>query len=147
MFDLSFIEEKLAEAKYEPALGIRLARLATATVSKTEMTLIVVRIDQGKQLIPHLHEEGGEVCLPLTEGILTLGNAKKDQKGEYMMDQEGKIIVNWEKGQNLTPGKPIEILPAVAHHLYASKKPLTVFFFLPTTHLGEDRKFVVYPKI
>lgn len=147
MFNSSYIEEKLTEAKYDPALGIRLSRLTTMMVSGKELTLVVVRVDKGKQLIPHLHEIDGETCVPLTEGVLTLGHAQKDEKGDYKLDYEGKIIVDWEKGQTLVPGKPIEILPAVAHHLLALEKPVTVLFFLPTAHLGEDRKFVTYPNI
>lgn len=143
-----YIEKKLSEAKYEPALGIRLSRLATMTVSEKELTLIVVRLDPGKQLVPHLHEIDGEMCVPLTKGVLTLGNPEKDSKGVYKKDNEGRIIVNWEKGQNLIPGEPIQIPPAVAHHLLApNDQSVTVFFYLPTTHLGEDRKFVIYPRI
>lgn len=147
-FSSEYIEQELQKAKYEPALGIRLARLSTMTASGKEITLAVVRLDPGKQLIPHLHEIDGEICVPLSEGVLTLGGAQKDEKGDYKTDKEGKILVDWEEPIQLIPGSPIQILPAIAHHLLApTDKPLTVFFFLPSSHLGEDRKFVVYPKI
>ncbi len=146
LFNSEYIEQQLAEANYEPALGIRLARLSTMTSGGQEVTLAVVRLDPGKQLIPHLHEMDGEICVPLSEGVLTLGTAQKDEEGNYKTDSEGKILVDWEKPIQLIPGSPIQILPAIAHHLLApADQPLTVFFFLPTTHLGEDRKFVTYP--
>lgn len=144
--NFSFIEQKLQEAKYEPALGIRLIRLATMDVSGKDITLIVVRLDPGKQLIPHLHEIDGEICFPLSEGILTLGKAKQDINGKYKINKEGKILVAWNTPIKITPGNPIEIPPGVPHHLYApNNTPVTVCFFLPATHLGEDRKFVTYP--
>lgn len=146
IFSLGYIEQKLNEAKYESALGIRLSRLATTIVSGKEMTLVAVRLDPGKQLVPHLHEIDGEICFPLSDGIITLGKTQKDKNGGYKMDREGKIIVIWLKPQNLIPGRPVEILPGVAHHLLApAGNSVTVLFFLPATHLGEDRKFVTYP--
>lgn len=143
----AFISRKLQEAKYDPNLGIRLTRLGSMDVSGKEITLIAVQLDPGKQLIPHLHEIDGEICIPLTGGILTLGKALKSERGVYKVDNEGKILVKWDKPQNLIIGKPIEIHQAEAHHLLApADKPVTVFFYLPATHLGIDRKFVVYPK-
>lgn len=142
-----YIEQKLSEAKYEPLLGIRLVRLSTMTVNGVEMTLIVVRLDPHKQLIPHLHGTGDEICVPLTRGVITLGRPRKDEKGEYKIDSEGKIIVDWKTSQELIPGKPIPILPGEAHHLLAKENPVTVFFYLPVTHLGEDRRFVIYPEL
>ncbi len=144
---LDYIEEKLKEASYEPKLGIRLIRLATMDVSGKDITLIAVHLDPGKQLIPHLHEIDGEICFPLSEGIITLGKAVRNEDDNYKVDGE-KIIVEWGSSESLIPGKPIEIAPGVPHHLYAPKDtPVTVLFFLPATHLGEDRKFVTFPKM
>lgn len=146
IFNLEYINQKLNEAKYESALGIRLSRLATTIVSGKEMTLIAVRLDPGKQLVPHLHEVDGEICFPLTKGVLTLGKTQRSENGDYKIDSDEKIVVTWLKPQTLIPGRSIEILPGVAHHLLAPKnKSVTVLFFLPTTHLSEDRKFVTNP--
>jgi len=144
---LDYVEKKLQEASYEPKLGIRLIRLSTMDVSGKDITLIAVRLDPGKQLIPHLHETDGEICFPLSEGVITLGNAVRDENNKYKVDGE-KIVVEWGNQELLIPGKPIEIAPGIPHHLYAPKDtPVTVLFFLPATHLGEDRKFVTFPKI
>ncbi len=148
LFDTSFIEEKLTEAKYEPTLGIRLIRLATMHVSGKEIALIVIRLDPGKQLIPHMHEIDGEICFPLSKGIITLGKVIKDKNGSYNINDDGKILVDWDIQQNLIPGQPIQIPPEVAHHLYApTKEAVTVCFFLPSAHLDVDKKFVTFPKI
>lgn len=116
-------------------------------VSGKEMTLIAVRLDPGKELIPHLHEIDGEICFPLSTGILTLGKTQKDENGDYKIDSDGKIVVTWLKPQTLIPGRSVEILPGVAHHLLAPvDQSVTVLFFLPITHLVEDRRFVTCPQ-
>lgn len=143
--DLSYLEEKLLEATYEPELGIRLVHLTPTEIAGKKLELIAVKVDPGKQLIPHLHEIDGEICIPLTEGIARLGEAQKDTSGEYVMETD-KIVVDWEKPQTLTPGKSFDILAGKAHYFYATPdKPCLLLFILPETHLGEDRKFVIYP--
>ena len=148
LFNSDYIEKKLEEATYNASLGIRLIRIATMDVSGKDITLIVVKLDPGKQLIPHLHEIDGEICIPLSAGLLTLGKAIRDKKGMYKTDAEGKILVDWDTPQKITPGKPIEIAPGIPHHLYApAKKAVILFFILPATHLEGDKKFVTYPQI
>lgn len=139
------VEELLKDAPYEPSLGIRLMKLTTTPVGDQTFTLIAVKLDKGKQLIPHLHEMDGEILYPLTSGVLRLGKAiKKDQ--EYEKNSEDKILVNWDEPQTLVPGNPVSIQPAEAHHIAASEdKDCMALFFLPATHLTTDKKFVVSP--
>lgn len=148
LFNSDYIKQKLDESTYNSSLGIRLIKIATMDVSGKEVTLIAVKLDPGKQLIPHLHEIDGEICIPLSEGLMTLGKAIRDEKGDYKVDHEAKIMVEWEESQKIYPGKPIEIAPGIAHHLLAPKdQPIIVFFLLPATHLEGDKKFVTYPEI
>jgi len=143
--DLTFIEEKLQEAPYEPALGVRLVHLTPTEIDGKKLELIAIKLDPDKQLIPHLHQVDGEICIPLTEGVARLGEAKKNESGEYVM-QEDKIVVDWEEAQTLIPGKSFNIIAGKAHYLAAlPDNPFVLLFILPATHLGTDRKFVVYP--
>lgn len=148
LFNSTFIEQQLQKASYNASLGISVNRLATMDVSGKNITLIVIKLDAGKQLIPHLHENDGEICIPISEGILTLGKAVRDKKGKYRLNKKGKIIVEWGTPQEIIPGKPIEITPGIPHHLYAhTKNPVIVLFLLPVTHLEADKKFVTDPQI
>ncbi|MDE2026899.1 MAG: hypothetical protein KGJ07_10535 [Patescibacteria group bacterium] len=141
------IESLLQKAPYEPALGIRLVQLTTTPVDDKLFVLIAIKLDKGKQLVPHLHEYDGEILFPLTPGKLTLGKPLRNNKGEFETAQDGKVSVVWESSQQLIPGNPVSILPAVPHHIVASDAiDCMILFFLPQTHLSSDRKFVNYPK-
>lgn len=146
MFDLAFIEKELAKAPYEPALGIRLARLQEAVIVGKKTVLVAVKIDAGKQLKPHVHEFDEEIVLPLTKGFLQLGQPQKNAQGEYEMDED-TVVVKWNEPQELQPGKTLQLQEAEAHFVYAAEdSDCIVLFFLPETHLGEDRKFVTFPQ-
>src|SRR5579872_4510091 len=92
----SNLEEKLQNAPYDPALGIRLVVLEEATLAGKTMELLAVEADPGKELVPHLHEGDEEIVLPITKGVLQLGKAQKDEMNNYKMEGD-KIIVSWDK--------------------------------------------------
>jgi len=134
------IETMLKDAPYEPALGIRFMQLTTTPIDGKKIALIAIKLDKGKQLIPHLHEVDGEILFPLTKGLLRLGKASNKK------DKEGKIVVEWDKPQELIPCNALTILPGIPHHITApDDSDCMVLFFLPETHLSVDRKFVTYP--
>lgn len=134
------VEEILKDAPYKPELGIRLAQLTTTPVGNKTFALVAIKLDKGKQLIPHMHEVDGEILYPLTKGVLCLGKATDET------DSEGKIVAEWEEPQEFIPGNPVTILPGVTHHITApADSDCMVLFFLPDTHLTTDRKFVTYP--
>lgn len=140
------IEALLKDAPYEPSLGIRISKLTSIPIGDQTYFLIAIKLDRGKQLIPHLHEKDGEILYPLTSGVLRLGKAIKHDQN-YQKDSDDKILVDWDKPQTLIPGNPINILPAIPHHIIAPKDAdCMVLFFLPATHLTTDKKFVVYPQ-
>lgn len=143
--DFSYLQERLKEAKYEPELGVRLIQLTPTEFGGVKTILIAIQLDPGKRLVPHLHEKDGEICIPLTEGIARLGDAKKDEKGDYIVEED-KVAVDWEEEMILTPGKSFDMPAGKAHWLYAyGDKPFVLFFVLPESHLGIDRRFVTYP--
>lgn len=145
--DYSYLEEVLQKGEFHAELGIRIGILDQTEIGGEQIELIVVKVDPGRQLIPHLHETGGEICIPVTMGLLTLGDAQKNTDGSYKMNGEGKILVDWGKHQQLTPGKALNVLPGKAHHLFAPKESAFVLMFLlPKTHLSTDRKFTTYPQ-
>lgn len=98
----STIEKLLKNAPYEPELGIRLTQLATTLVGNQIYSLVAIKLDRGKLLIPHLHEIDGEILYPLTSGVLRLGKALLKKNGEYQKNKDGKVLVQWDNPQNLS---------------------------------------------
>lgn len=146
MLDWTFLEKELEKATFEPALNLHIARLGKTSIGEVTANLIIVKLEAGKQLIPHLHEHDGEICLPLTHGKIRLGKARKNNMGAYEMRGD-KIVVDWNEEIVVEPGKSLEILPAEAHHFAApADRDFYLCFVLPEAHLGPDRKYVTSPE-
>lgn len=146
MLDSKFLKEKLTEAAYDPVLGVRVVHLIKTHIGGVEVEHVVVQMDAGKGLRPHVHEHNGEVGIPITKGVVRFGNPVRDESGEYVFDND-EVKVDWEEPMQLEPGKSFEVPEGKAHDFYATDgEEFVIFFILPSNHLGEDRKFVTRPQ-
>ena len=146
--DLQYLQEQLFKAPYNTNLGVRKLDYGNTTIGGVSVSTILIQIDPGKELLPHLHEtEGGEIWIPLSTGQLYLGKAQKNESSEYIVDTDQKIHVEWDNPIELIPFKSVEVPVNIAHYLYASgEKPLIVIIFLPTSHPATDIKYTTHPK-
>lgn len=146
MIDLPFIQQELAKSTYDPALGVRVVYLAKTTIGGIVVEHIAVQMDAGKGLRPHVHEHNGEIGIALTKGVMRFGTLVRDDNGNFVWEQD-EVKVNWEEEISLVPGGSFEVPEGKAHDFHATEsEEFLVFFILPASHLGEDRKFVVPPK-
>jgi mannose-6-phosphate isomerase-like protein (cupin superfamily) len=145
MIDSKYLQQQLDNAEYEPSIGIRIAHLSKTLIGGTETQLIVIKLDPGKALIPHLHEIGGEIWIPLTQGEFILGDAEKDDDGKYKYLGD-KVAVKWEEPFAAEIGKSFEVPAGKAHFFRALKnEEMLIYIFIPSGHLKDDKKFVVPP--
>lgn len=146
MFNLSFLQQELAKASYDPALGVRAVHLIKTNIGGIDVEHVAVQMDAGKGLRPHVHEHNGEVAIPMTKGYVRFGTPIRDDAGEYVWEND-EVKVDWEEPMLLEPGKSFEVPEGKAHDFYATQdEEFVIFFILPSNHLGEDRKFVVAPR-
>ncbi len=145
--DITFLTQELAKSKYEPGLGVRKVDLGNTTLGNVPVSLILIQLDPGKELKPHLHEtEGGEIWLPMTKGIVQFGKAQKELSGQYKTNEKQEIIADWENPIELTPFKALEAPIGIPHYLLALSLPLIVACFLPVSHPTTDIKLTTHPK-
>lgn len=146
MINSAFLKRRLDEAEYESSIGIRIAHLSRTTIGNTETELIAIKLDPGKALIPHLHEIGGEIWIPLTDGEFILGDAEKDEVGKYKYQDE-KVVVKWEEPFKAEIGKSFEVPAGKAHFFRALENAeMLILIVIPSGHLQNDKKFVTAPE-
>lgn len=146
MISSDYLNKQLAVAEYEESIGIRIAHLAKTSVGGVDTELIIVKLDPGKALIPHLHEVDGEIWIPLTKGSFILGDAKTDKSdGKYIYEGE-KVVVDWDVPFAAEIGKSFEVPAGKAHFFKAlPNEEMLVFIIVPSEHLKDDKKFVTHP--
>lgn len=146
MISSDYLNKQLAEAEYEASIGIRIAHLSKTSIGGVDTELIIVKLDPGKALIPHLHETDGEIWIPLTEGSFILGDAKKEEAdGKYIYEAD-KVVVDWDEPFAAEIGKSFEVPAGKAHYFKAlPDDEMLVFIIIPSDHLKSDKKFVTQP--
>lgn len=146
MISSNYLNKQLANAQYEESIGIRIAHLAKTSIGGVDTELIIVKLDPGKALIPHLHETDGEIWIPLTNGSFVLGDAKtQETDGKYVYEGD-KVVVDWDKPFAAEIGKSFEVPAGRAHYFKAlTDEEMLVFIIIPSEHLKGDKKFVTQP--
>ncbi len=145
-FSLENLIQKLSQATYDPSIGITDVVLEEIAVRGEKLRQLLVKLDPGKELVPHLHEKDDEVGTILTSGTMYFGDAKKEGD-HYLLDNEGKIVIEWGTPMQYTSGETFTIPAGKAHHFVAGDaEPFLLLITLPATHItGEDRKFTTHP--
>lgn len=97
-------------------------------------------------------EFDGEHCITLTPVIACLGIPQRDSSGEYIQDEEGKIVTEWDTPIPVNPLTPMPIPEGLAHYFVnPSNSYAYVMFSLPDSHFRSvngdpvDRKLTTEP--
>ena len=115
----------------------------------TPTRLVVAQIMPGGRVPAHLHEQGGELCLTLSDVTAYFGEPVRDQEGNLVFNKiqtakgEDRAEVNWETGVDARPGDRNVIPEGKAHYFVNnSDRPCNVAFFLPETHIPDQNGYV-----
>lgn len=145
-FRMEHLHQKLSQVKYDLSIGIKDIVLETITVRGVTLLQLLAQIDAERELTPHLHEVDEEVGIVLTSGMVYVGDAQK-KDGKYVVDAEGRIVVDWQKPHSYPSGETFATPDGKAHQFAAGEnEPFIYLITVPKAHItGEDRKFTTYP--
>ena len=151
-------EKIFAGVEVNPQLGAQVKELATWMENGIEMARVAVRIRPEQAIRTHLHTCNDEEMIAHTRIILALGDAKKNEAGEYVTldnkDGEPEVLAdNWQFFV-LYPGDRMPIIEGKTHYIANTEKEYGYAeFALPRAHFdvntlgGVDRKWVVSPSV
>ncbi len=145
--DTSYLELLLQKAKYEEGLGVGLLPIANTTIGEEKIVLLEAKAEKGGEIKPHVHQHGGEICVPLTRGTVQFGRPQKDSEGNFKTEGD-EVVTDWDvTARDLEPGRPVEVPEGVAHHFAAlGDEPLILLFVVPEGHAAAtDRLYCTHP--
>lgn len=153
VMDNPWLAELMKDIEFNAA-GVRMRKMGDIPAEQG-LGVSSLLVELHKEVAAHLHERRGEVAMAVTPVVLALADPKKDQAGNFLLNQAGEVQTGDWSYFFMPQGSAMEIGEGQAHYVFNPNKGSTavVNFMIPNSHFepiegqSVDKRIVVPPAI